>query len=305
MISERPKSFRTLYKTTKDRIEKQYEDLYKENELLIAETISSFSHIKEDINDYNNALNLDLNKYEEFKCNGYITGRFLNKLQTIIKETDKTDSEYSIYLSIVYKLAVNQKTIYDNRKLLNKYSKLLLVNFKEFLRYLRIYMNVVHKKMIVDGFGYRIHPKIGNIVIVRVTTTRKLLDTKATKENKERLIAEGKTPYNKEEAKFCKENGLEYNGIDYRIFKQDTHCYKIVRLAGSFQNTNGIYLSFTATDSRPIEYRGKTNEDILEDVNNDVDKLMNSNCDLRTKLNLYLKLKPNEYYKYIRNDSQK
>ena len=53
-----------------------------------------------------------------------------------------------------------------------------------------------------------------------------MIDFAATNKKKKELIAKGLKPYNEKEAKWCKDNHIPYDGVDYKVYKNDECWYE-------------------------------------------------------------------------------
>lgn len=252
---------------------------------------------------YNNEFKVDLLKYPEFVDNEYKTGTFIKLAKGLFINRSNNYTLVSDLFNL-YNLAKLQKQIYDINVDLVKYEKLIALPYKEYVRIMKVFATEIHKQLILNGNGYAFGKGIGWICVNRciIKNPRPKLDFAATKKRKAELLAEGKRLYNKEEEDWCKRNGIEYTGIDYRVYMNKEHCYEIPLLHCTLPNAGK--LQFVITDSRPTEYRGKTNEELIQACNSDTTKICELGVDLKTKLNICDSIDKILYTKFIRNENQ-
>ena len=119
---------------------------------------------------------------------------------------------------------------------------------------------------------------------------------------KKELIAKGLKPYNEKEAKWCKDNHIPYDGVDYKVYKNDECWYEYCLLGCRLPRSRSFVI--TNPDGRNMKYRGMTNEDIINKDNHDVNKILQEDLDIKTKLTLCLSVDKTLYTKFIRNENQ-
>ena len=130
-----------------------------------------------------------------------------------------------------------------------------------------------------------------------------MLDYAATKKKEKELIAKGERIYNKEEAEWCARNGLDYDGKDKRVFVCNEYCYQIPLINCKLPGNNNLKLEIG--DYRHRSLRGKSNNEIIEMCNGDINKICELPLDLKTKVTLCDKADKILYTKFIRNENQK
>lgn len=290
--------YNSLISKTKQKLilkEKEEEEIEKQLKELKKEVLNN-------LEDLNRDYKLDLNSYEEFVENRYIDGKFLkDSRNTFINK--KNDYTLSSDIYIVFDLARIQKKLFEIKKEIFLSRKILKVSRSKYFDILRIFYGEVHKQMILNGYGYSLGHKVGWICINRRRYVGKhVLDYAATKKRKEELISQGKRIFNKDEYDWCKQNGLDYDGVDRRVFKKDEFGYELAFADCKIKNNH--FNQIEPNDYRGAAIRGKTNEDLLKDCNNDIDKILELPVSLKTKLNLCLKVNKFLYTKYIRNENQ-
>ena len=125
---------------------------------------------------------------------------------------------------------------------------------------------------------------------------------KQLKRNKEKLIAEGKQIYNKEDAEYCRQHGIEYDAVDATVYKADEVWYEYCLLGSKIQGRN---LCFKTIDTKDIKLRQYSNEELLKLANNDVNKIMDLDVSMKHKFVLCIQADKTLYTKFIRNEEQK
>ena len=301
MIKETPTTYHDYYKSMRDRISRKKDEAQKVLDERRVSEFGLYNRIKEDTEGIA-ALGIYLSNYKEFEENKYIDGKFYRDVNSkLVTGTEWLTTRKVNLLSLV-KL---QKEIYELEKQIKYYDVLLNVSIKEYVNIIEKFYTEVHKQLILEGKGYAFEGRLGWICINRCHLVNKApkLNSMATKKKKEQLLAEGKRLFNKEEAEWCKANGIEYDGVDYRVWLDSEYCYEIPLIGCTL--TDGRKYKFTTTDYRNYKLRGKTNEQLIEECDNDVSKICDLKVDMRTKLNLCVKVDNGLYLKYIRNEGQK
>lgn len=301
-LKDSPTTYCDYYKLMKERASQRREEVEERIEELDKETRKLFK----DIN--NNLDNIKFNprRYEEFVRNKYIDGTFLRIARSAFM--NRKDG-YTLVSDLydIYNLAKLQKELHESKLELHKLNKMLELNRNSYRELLKTFYNEVHKQLIVDGNGYVFEGKIGWICVNRIhieERKRQTLDFAASKKRKAELIAAGIKVYNKKEAEWCAKNGIEYNAVDHRVFKQSDEYHYEIPLIGC-RLTDATSLEFTISDYRDKPLRGKTNEQIIEECHNKVDEIIKLPCDLKTKVTLSVKADKTLYLNFIRNENQK
>lgn len=302
---ERPAGSRVYYKLMRDKYTQEEKETKELLESLIKENNKLHDLICDSLDEYKQDTGLDLNKYVEFVENRYKTGEFFKVAKGVV--INKEDNYKLVGTKYdIYNLADTQKQIYDTQKKLAFIDKLLSLKYDAYRELLKVYYEEVQKHMILDGEGYDLPGRLGYLVIRRIKinkeATGKALDFAATKKRKEELLAEGKILYNKDDERYYKNHGLEYHGVDYRVYKTEDYCYNWTIITTYLKHYNLI--KFLPADTRGSDIRGKSNEELLVLCDNDCDKIIKLNLDGKTKLQLCLRANNILYTKFIRNESQ-
>lgn len=302
-IKEIPTNVKTYYKSLQDNYKAKKEEAILVKEELMSRITEEHKRISEDIQIYKDKFNVDLEDYKEFKDNKYINGSFLKVAKGMFINRNN-DYELVSDLFSLYNLANLQKQVYDLDKDIEKCDKILTINLKDYTEILRVFYTEVHKKLILEGYGYAFSKDIGWICINRcvIRKQRPMLDYAATKKREAELKAKGARIYNKEEDDWCKRNGIEYVAEDKRVFRRDEYCYEIPLL--DCKLPNGSKLKLELADYRHSSLRGKTNEELSELANNNPKEICELKLDIRTKLTLCDKIDKILYTKFIRNENQ-
>lgn len=303
-IKETPTNFRVYYKLFIEDYKQKLENALIEKEDLEEAVKTKYSTVSAWKDVYKKEFNIELDSYDEFVNNKYITGKFYKVAKGLLINK-QNDYELVTDLFNLFDLADTQKQLYDCESKIAFYKKCIALKLKDYTNILRTYYTEVHKKLILEGQGYSFSNNIGWICINRCIFDKKkpMLDYAATKKKEKELLEQGKRIYNKEEADWCLRNGLEYKAEDKRVFVYNEYCYQIPLI--NCKLTNGDKLKLEITDYRHKDLRGKTNDDIIKLCNNDIKKICELPLDLKTKLTLCDKADKILYTKFIRNEAQK
>lgn len=294
-VKEYYKAMRTAYTQKKEDALKELEELTRDCNALREDILSN----KENYLKYN----IDLLNIPEFTDNEYIDGSFL-KLAKGAYINRNNDYELTSDLYNLLKLAKMQEKILDINKNLILYDKCLSIKCDDYVRYLREYFIVVHKKMILEGCAYHFGHGLGDVIInrVKLANKRKTLNYKGTKLKKAEILARGGRLYNKEEAEFCEKNGLEYDGEDGRVYCTNEYFYEVFMANRRFHNTHQY--EFKPQDYIAAHLRGNTNESFIELCDRNLNRICELPVDLKLKLTLCNEVDKMLYTNFIRNENQ-
>lgn len=290
-------------------IPRYYKDFIEENKIKRERARITVDELTATIASKRSAIVPDVDKfkysiidYPEFKENKYINGDLENAANAMFKSIRK-DLELKNLCFRLVEYAADLRRIYEETEKIKLYDKMINVSFKEYKRIVKIYYNAVERALILKGYGYHLEDKLGWLCINRVLNTgARICDFAATKKNKERLIAEGKQVYNKEDAEYCREHGIEYNAVNATVYRADEVWYEYCLLGSRVQ---GRTLSFKAFETRDIKIRQYSSEELLKVLNNDVNKIMDLDLSMNHKFLLCIKADKTLYTKFIRNEEQK
>lgn len=303
-IKETPTNVHVYYTSMKNTYTQKKEEAIELLEKLYKNVNELRETIDKDFIVNKNEYPINLNDYQEYKDNKYIDGSFLRVTKGILFNREGNYELIGRNYDI-YNLAKTQKDIVDANNTIAFCNKLLNITVNEYSNLLKVYYTQVQKKLILEGYGYVFAGKTGWICVNRchIVKARPHIDFKATKERKAQILAEGKKLYNKEEAEWCKANGIEYKAEDGRVYQKINYVYEIPLLDSKVKN--GDSLKLTTSDYRGIKIRGKSNDVLFEEANGDKNKICDIDVDIRTKLYLCLKADDILYNKFIRNENQK
>lgn len=302
-VKETPTNFRVYYTSMKNAITQKRSDAVDAINDLHLIIDDKYEQVSGRYYVYKDSFNIDLNQYKEFITNKYDDGEFLRMAKGAYLNR-KNDYQITADLFNLYDLALKQKQLSDIYKDIELYDKLLGLGLREYTEILRKFYTEVHKKLILEGAGYAFEGDIGWTCINRVKLIRPKshIDYAKTKQRKAELQAQNAHLYNPEEAKWCRERGIEYKGIDFRVMRDNEYCYEIPLIGSKLPDATKLKLEIS--DYRHTKVRGKTNEQLREECHNRPEEICELPVDLRTKLNMSLESNPILYTKYIRNENQ-
>ena len=168
-IKETPTHIREYYKAMRDAYTQKKEDAEKEKRTLQEQCEGHYRNILHHFNEYNN-YGINLSEFPEFVNNEYENGDLLRAVKAAYKNEDH---EYEIIpeLHQLLQLAEKQYRISQIPSEIEFFDKVLSVKIREYIRYLREYFTIVHKKLILDGCAYRFGHHLGDIFINRVAVS--------------------------------------------------------------------------------------------------------------------------------------
>lgn len=302
-IKETPTNIKVYYKSMRDAITQKLDKAKEALENLQQIITNEYDDILKLEDTYKKSFNVDLTKYIEYRNNAYSDGTICKLAKGLFINRDN-NYELVADLFNLYNWSKHLKDEYNIKKDIDFYNKLLDLTLKQYTEIMRTYMTEVHKQMILNGCGYAFGERIGWICINRCVLhkPRPHIDYAATKKREAELKAAGKRIYNKEEADWCKRNGIEYKAEDKRVFKTNEYCYEIPLI--DCRLPNGTKFKLDIADYRHTSIRGKTNDDIANLCNNDTKKVCELPIDMKTKLTICDKIDKIIYTKFIRNESQ-
>lgn len=303
--AEKPTTISVYFRKMHDRAVYRVDKLEKELEEKRLDCIALRDDVKSQLDVYKSKFNINLLNYKEFVNNTYADGSF-RKAAMMAYLNRKNSHELTIELYNLIKLANLQKRVQELAKEFEVYKKLAVIGYKEYCRIVNIYYNKVQELMIADAKGYAFTGKMGWTCINRYKkdTNREVLDYEATRKAKEKLIAEGKRPYDAEEAKWYKANGIPYDGVKYAVIRKEEYDYEIPLIQSHIPGGKN-FKHITSSDYIGAKLRGKTYDDIIKLCNNNIDEVLDLKMDIKKKLTICLRINPLLYIKYIRHESQK
>ena len=295
-------TYSDYYASMKEAVSVEREDCILKREKVVENKNKAYKEIQENTEVYKD-LGIDLSKYSEYNNNKYENGTFYRVAKgAFINRQGNYEATTDLYN--LYQLAKYQKDEHDCIVKIKKYDKMLNLNGKEYNDICRTFYNEVARHLILYGEGYALEGKLGWLCINRckLVNPRPKLDFAKTKARKKELLAEGQRLWNKEEQEWCNANGLEYDGVDYRVYKKDEYCYEIPLIACTLPN--GQSYRFECTDYRGAPVRGKSNEDLAKECK-DLQDVLKLPLDIKAKLSICEMKDKMLYLNFIRNENQR
>ena len=141
-------------------------------------------------------------------------------------------------------------------------------------------------------------------MIIRCKNLKRIpiINTKATNANKERLKREGKELYDEKKAAWCKDHGVEYHGVEYRVFSRNDYLYEFALLWSSLPNP--FRHKFEPIDYWGAKLRGKHKEDFIKEADGNLNYICGLDITFRTKVTICNEIDETLYLNFIRNENQ-
>lgn len=301
-VVEKAINVRDYYRMLKEDYNKRLIDAEKSLKAYIKSNNTYYERLKECIPYIKKEFSIDLNKYDEFVENKHIDGS-LHDL--IVKFHRNANDEISIRYSIIMlKYSQSIENIHENEKVIERCKKILSISYSDYTRFLKEYYYEVQRQMIVNGYAYEFMGRTGTIVINRCKNLKRkpIIDTKATNENKERLKKQGVELYDEKKAAYCKDHGLEYNGVEFRIFKRNEYLYEFCLIYSGLPNA--FKHKFEPIDYWGANLRGKGKEDFKREANGNLNYICKLDITFRTKVTICNEMDETLYLNFIRNEHQ-
>lgn len=282
---------------------KEDEDNYNKQLSLCHKTKDEvFNLIKEHKDFYKDFYDIDLDYY----INDLIEKGEALYLKSIKFANAEQNSSNRVKLLQIVKYCNILKRIREYNKLIILAKERKKITLTKYRTVVTNYYDEVHK-CILEGNGYKFSKGIGIFCINRWLmdskrmAKRKRLDYQATANKKKELINAGIKLFNKAEYDWYKERNIPYDGVDYRVYKTETHYYDITIIKSNILSNSAMM--FKHTEYVNSKHRGKSFED-MSNMCKDINDIKNFQVDIRYKLNMLLHKYPNRYLLYIRNEEQ-
>lgn len=303
-IKETPTNYRVYYKSMKDVYTQLREEAVSAREDLYSTVNNLWKSVNSNLDLYKEKFNINLEEYEEYISNKYISGTFLKIAKGLFINRK---NNYTIVSDLfdLYNLATKQKSINELDNDINLYDRILSLTLSQYNELLRVFYTEVHKHMIIKGEGYVFEDCIGWTCINRCHIDKQAphINYAATKKRKAELQAQGKRIYKKEEAEWCEKNGIEYDAVDARVFMKNEYCYEIPLIGCKLPN--GRQYKLEISDYRGRSIRGITNDTLAFNADGNLEYICNLPLDIRAKLNICNSIDKTLYTNFIRNENQK
>lgn len=276
-------------------------------DLTIAAKDKCYEYInnKKDILKSNFNINLDAYEIEwlkrEYNSKEYLYNTFIKLLQHIEEHPNR------IIILQVIKYCNILRIEYKCRRMIALTEKRKKLKFGEYRKYVTAYYTKVHK-CVLQGMGYKFSYGIGTYVCNhwKLDATKMKhkvhLDYAATSARKKELLAQGVKLYDEKEAAWYAARKIPYNGVDYRVWRENTDWYEFTFLKSQIVKT-GSY-DYKRTEYVAKKYRGMSYKQMADELCHTEEDIYNLQVDIKYKLNILLYKDPTKYLNYVRNAEQ-
>lgn len=266
-----------------------------------------YNYLFEHIEDIKNEFGIVLSSYDKewnnkiYNSSKRLYNAVITKLSIIPETTDKSLLiQIAKYCGILY----NE---YKYNKLIAIVDKRKDIKFRTYRKYVTAYYTKVHK-CVLEGMGYKFGYGIGTYVInywkldAERIKRKPRLDFAATAAKKKELISKGIKLYDNKEATWYAERHIPYDGVDYRVYKEDTNWYELTFINSSIFKRNN--LNYQHTEYIVSKYRGMSYMQMANQLCKTLDDIYNLQVDIKYKLNILLYKYPTKYLNYVRTAEQ-
>lgn len=266
-----------------------------------------YNYLKDNITILKDVYNINLLLYDK----EWIKKEY-NSLETLYNKVTKLIS------SIVgdnNRITLIQLAKYCNiLRVENKYNQLIIIankrkdiKFRTYTKYVVNYYNKVHKT-VLQGMGYKFSYGIGIYCInhwkiepSKMNNTKRI-DFAATNAKKKELLDKGIKLYDDKEATWYKQRRIPYDGVDYRVYKNESSFYDITFIKSDIFTSSS--LEYQRTEYVAAKYRGMSYKNISDKMCSNIEDVYDLQVDIKYKLNIILYQDPNKYLNFIRNAEQ-
>lgn len=279
-------------------------ELNKKINVLVANKSESYKYLTDNIDAIKEIVDIDLRKCEEYVDNTYKDNmKSRNAALRFIKNNNDTAKKILVIAILKYcSILTNEHKYNEELNIRKDYLKLNYIQYKDIASK---YYNKVHK-VLLQGYAYKFSSKLGSFVINRWNldnSAKPVIDYNESNKRKKELIAAGKKPYKEAEARYCKEHGLEYNGVPYIVYKTMDKWYEF-RFIGR-RETAPKYMEFQRTEYINAKFRGMTHQEMADTFCKTEEDIYNLPVDIKVKLNILLYKNPSAYLNFIRSNNRK
>lgn len=293
------KSYYLQFKSNAKNIEKEYREKLEELSSIKKELVEYLQNNKHTLYEQ---YSIKLDDYAEWVNNSYVTGEKLYKdcINLLMKDIEDDNRVCLIQLSKYSNILRNE---YRYTTMIDNISKRAKLTFGEYRNYVTKYFNAVHKSLL-EGNAYKFTHGIGVYIInywnIPKETRKniKKLDFAATNRRKKEIIESGRKPYDEKEAIWYKMRNIPYDGVDYKVYKNDSNYYEFTFIRSKLFTNHTI--DYDRTEYINAKYRGLSYDKIAETCNS-LDDIANLQVDIKVKLNIVLYKDPAKYLNFIRN----
>lgn len=301
-IVEKATTVKDYYRNLKEDYNKKLEDTIKNLEVAEKTNVKTYNELNSCLDFIKKEFKVNLNSFDEFNSNSYIDGSLLKFAIKFNRNANKdVERRYAI---IILRYAQSVENIHNFNHEIEKYKKILSLSYSEYTKYIKTYYYEVQRQMIVNGYAYKFHGSIGTICINRCKNLKRIpiINTKATNANKERLKKEGKELYDEKKAAWCKDHGVEYHGVEYRVFSRHDYLYEFALLWSGLPNP--FRHKFEPIDYWGAKLRGKHKEDFIKEADGNLNYICGLDITFRTKVTICNEIDETLYLNFIRNENQ-
>lgn len=206
-----------------------------ETDKLIDELNNTIDDYHKDITDNKEyiatILNIDLNKYIEYKYKTFDYGKALygiahNRYKLDKNSSIQDDGKYSNTAKTIMDYCTAIHNLHKNKVLKDKLLKADAIGKREFnTRICRYYNKVVERLILRDA--YKFSYGIGDFCIEHISIDRDkvepILNFAATRKRKKELEDAGIEVFNQAKYDWHKARNIPYKGVDYRIYIEDSN----------------------------------------------------------------------------------
>lgn len=246
------------------------------------------------------SYNIELDNYKiEFINKQYNTEKALEtKVLYYLRHPNDKDRQLIIQLAKYCSILRSEEEI---RKRLEVSRVKAYMNYKEFQKYIFDYYSKVHK-VLLQGDAYKFGKGLGTIFLRTIdmtTGSHSRIDFAKTRENKLKLLAEGKKPYVEREAKQCEIENIPYDGVPYIVLRNETQSV-VLDITNSKYFTSRGRVSFNMKKYLNLKYRGMTYKEIIEKYCPTEESVADLQADLYTKRSILGVMNPGITQKFKR-----
>lgn len=266
-----------------------------------------YKYIEDNKTILNNSFDINLDDIEiEFRQKKYNPKEYLYNIVIRLLRNIDTHTDRIVLLQLAkYCNILRNENKYN--KLIELANKRKDIKFGVYRKYVTAYYNKVHK-CVLNGMGYRFGYGIGTYVInhwkldPKRVKNKVHLDYAATNAKKKELLAKGIKLYDDKEAAWYEARHIPYNGVDYRVYKENTDWYEFTFIKSEIFKSNN--LEYQRTEYVATKYRGMSYTQMAEELCHTEEDIYNLQVDIKYKLNILLYKDPTKYLNYIRNAEQ-
>ena len=281
-----------------------------ETDKLIEELNNTIDDYHKDITDNKEyiatVLNIDLNKYVEYKYKTFDYGKALygiahNRYKLGKNSSIKDDGKYSNTAKTIMDYCTAINNLYKNKALKDKLLKADAIGKKEFNNRICRYYNKVAERVILRD-AYKFSYGIGDFCIEHISIdrdkTEPRLDFNATKKRKKELEDAGIEVFNQAKYDWYKARNIPYKGVDYRVYVEDSNV-----IVFRFKRKGFSYLFSSNTSFNDKRYKEGYDE-YIEKINTLEELAAADGISLSNKVSILKSKFPHELIKYNYEYSQ-